>query len=266
MTFLPGTTKLLAGSGIHHNSLNGWDAATAARDDRFVGHAMPISGVAASRDGELLAATSRDRTLRIWNRSGKHLHSIKADGNSLSLPPDGALVAVCVHREGPVRGHGGIPEPSLPVPAVELWSTKSGTLVRSLEVTGVRGVGYGFYSVSFSHDGRLVAAIAKEGLNVWDAATGKRKRLIPLPHPAADETAWHAPKCGCEFSPTDNIIAVPTAEGSIFFFDVDAADDTPQATVKVHDGPVNSIAWRHDGQFVISGGNDSTIVLWQVKR
>jgi WD40 repeat protein len=239
------------------------------RDDRFVGHAMPNYGVAASRDGEMLASMGRDRTLRIWGRTGKQLHSIQAGGRSLSMSPDGGLVAVSVHREGPIRGPGGVPEPSFPIPAVELWSTRTGKLVRSLDLTGVRvgSPGYGFYSVSFSHDGRLVAGIAKEGLFVWDAATGTQKRKISLPHPAVDENrAWHAPNCGCAFSPTEDIIAVPTAAGSISFFDVESASDKPLAEVKGHDGPVHSVAWRRDGQYLVSGGIDSTIVLWQVNK
>jgi WD40 repeat protein len=230
---------------------------------------MPIIGVAASREGKVLASSSRDGTLRIWERTGKQRHSIRAEGWSLSMSPDGELVAVSVQRKGPVQVRGGIPEPSLPVPAVELWSTKTGKLVRSLDITGVR-VGsprYGFYCVSFSHDGRLVAGIAKEGLFVWDSATGKQKRLIPLPHPAVDEnTLSHAPNCGCAFSPTENIVAVPTAAGSILFFDVDAATDKPLAEVKGHNDAVNSVAWRRDGQYLVSAGNDSTIVLWKVQR
>ena len=125
---------------------------------------------------------------------------------------------------------------------------------------------YGFYCVSFSHDGRLVAGIANDGLYVWDVATGKRMRTIPVPHPAADQTCWHRPNCGCAFSPTQNIIAVATVEGSIVFLDVAAQSNTPIAVVKGHDGPVNSVAWQADGRYLVSGGNDSTIVLWRVRR
>jgi len=264
VTFLPGTAKLLSGSGVFHNSLNVWDAASARRDQRFVGHAMPVSGVATNRDGEVLASTSRDGSLRIWDRNGNQLHQIRAGAKSLSLSPDGSLVAVCLHREGPNRSRSSIPEPSMPVAVVELWSTKTGKLVRSLDE--VTSEPYGFYSISLSHDGRHLAGIANDGLYVWDVATGKRTRLIPVPHPAADKTCWHAPNCGCAFSPTVNIIAVPTVEGSIVFLDVEAKADTPIAIVKGHDGPVNAVAWRRDGKCLVSGGNDSTIVVWRIGR
>ncbi len=267
LTFLPGKDKLLAGSGIHHNSLNVWDAESAEREQRFVGHAMPIIGVAASRNGRVIASTSRDATLRVWDETGKQLQTMSAGGNSLSLSPDGSRVAVSLARNGPIRGHNGVPEPQLPVSTVEVWNTATGTLVQSFTLgSDERRIPQHFYSVSFSHDGRFLAGVADDGLHVWDLAAGKQKRLIPLSQPPANVNNWNVPRCGGAFSPVDNIIAVPTTEGSILIFDVEADANTPLAKVKGHDGPVHSISWRRDGRFVVSGGNDSTIILWRVKR
>ncbi len=264
LTFLPGRAKLLSGRFASDKSLNVWDAASRQRDSQFAGNGMGYSGVATSRDGKVMASTKHNVGLRIWDSEGKLQHQIAAGSNALSLSPDGSIVAVGLLRPGPVRSNNGIPEPSLPVAAVELWDTQTGMLIRSLP--DVTSESYGFYSVSFSHNGRYLAGIANDGLYVWNAATGKRIKRIAVPRPTAVETAWHAPNCAIAFSPIDNFIAIPTAEGEIVFIDVESEDDTPLATVKGHDGPVNSVAWRRDGEFLVSGGNDSTIVLWEVTR
>jgi WD40 repeat protein len=198
--------------------------------------------------------------MRIWDSDGKELHKVAAAGNSLSVSPDGSLVAVCLQREVAVRGRGGIPEPSESVAAVELWSTKTGELMRSM--SDVSSESYGFYSVSFSHDGRQLAANAADGLYVWDAATGKRSHRIALPRPAK---AWHFPNCGCACSPTAAIVAASNGVGAIAFFDLAADAGTPMAVVKGHDGPINSLAWRRDGKYLVSGGNDATVILWRVE-
>lgn len=127
--------------------------------------------------------------------------------------------------------------------------------------------GYGIYSVSFSHDGRLLAGMAKEGLYIWDVSTGERLRLFPVPQPE-HEQFWHAPVRGCAFSPKENIVAVPTGAGEIYFVDAEAQVDGQWqlAIAKGHDGAIASVAWQRDGSHLVSGGSDSTILLWKVRR
>ena len=163
------------------------------------------------------------------------------------------------------QGQDSIPEPSLPVPVVELYDISSGKMLRSMSHTTSEI--YGIYSVSFSPDGHMLAGMAKDGLYVWEVVTGKRLRLFPVPQPK-HEPFWHAPVRGCAFSPTENIVAVPTGDGEIYFVDADASTDGEWklAVANGHDGPVKSVSWRRDGRQLVSGGSDSTIVLWDVSR
>lgn len=261
LAFLPGESKLLAGSGRFHNSVNLWDAAT--RDARFRGHATPIFGVATSRDGSIIASLARGGQLRIWDRSGTQIRVLGAAGNSVALSSDGKLVAASVRHALPQQGRNGIPEPRMSVPGVEIWNVQTGKLLRSM--SDVTSDVYGIYSVTFSPDGRLLAGMAKDGLYVWDVATGERTRRFPVPQPE-HEPFSHAPNRGCAFCPTQNIVAVPTGDGAVYFVDAEAKVDENWllAVAQGHDGPVKSVRWRGDGTQIVSGGSDSTIIVWQV--
>lgn len=264
VTFLPGKAKLLAGSGWLHNSVNLWDAATAQRENRFVGHMMPITGVATSRDGTVIVSSGSSAT-RVWDPAGKMQTATFKQANSVAVSPDGKLLAIPAHRQLPRTGRGGVPDPREYEPVVEVWDISTGKIVRSMtDIIGQR-FGYGIYSVTFSRDGSLVAGMAKEGLYVWEVATGKRTRLFPVPQPERDQF-WHAPVRGCAFSPTENIVAVPTGTGEVYFVDVDAEvdGDWKRAIVKGHEGAVKSVAWQRDGSHLVSGGEDSAVILWRV--
>jgi len=265
LTFLPGQSKLLAGSGRFHNSVNLWDAASATRELRFIGHRRPITGIATSRDGSVIVSSGRAAT-RSWDGTGQLLLATFSGSGSVSISPDGRFLAMPVRLHPPIRGRNGIPEPTPPpVPGVEVWDVRTGKPVRSM--SDVTSDHYGIYSVSFSHDGRLLAGMAKDGLYIWDVSTGKRTRLFPGPQPE-HEPLWHAPGRGCAFSPTENIVAVPSGNGAIYFVDAAAEvdGDWQLAIARGHDGAVKSVAWRRDGSHLVSGGSDSTVVLWQVAR
>lgn len=266
VTFLPGKSKLLAGSCRFHNSVNLWDAATASRYARFVGHGMPITGVVTSQDGQVIVSSGRSST-RVWNSDGKQQPAKFKRANSVAISPDGRLIALPCERELPRTGHDGIPDPRQYVPAVEIWNVTTGKYVRSMADILGDMFGYGIYSVSFSHDGRLLAGMAEEGLYIWDVATGKRTRLFPVPQPEREQF-WHAPVRGCAFSPKENIVAVPTGAGEIYFVDAEAQVDGQWqlAIAKGHDGAIASVAWQRDGSHLVSGGSDSTILLWKIDR
>ncbi len=260
LTFLPGEARLLAGSGIHHNSVNVWDVAAGKRVQRLVGHASPIIGVATSRDGRLFASHGRGGVTWIWARDGEQLHQIKAHSRALTMSPDGQLVAIATRPRNQLRRRPD-PGPLDALNVVGLWNAKSGK--RVLTTSEGTKASYGFHSVSFSPDGKYVAAVARDGLYVWQTATGELTRLIPVSKPA-NESEWHAPNCGCAFSPTENIVAVPRSDGAIVFLDIAAEDDPQIAIATGHTGPVHSVSWRRDGKYLVSGGSHSTVVLWQI--
>jgi WD40 repeat protein/serine/threonine protein kinase len=142
--------------------------AVPANPIELVGHRGRIESVALSADGRVAVTGGADRTVRVWELSGRsprtastHAYAISA----LAVSADGAVV-VAGDRGGAVR---------VAVPGAD---------TRVLTGTGSGVVD----SVAVSPDGRIVLAGAADGsVHAWEAETGRR-----CPTPARNREAASA--------------------------------------------------------------------------
>lgn len=99
---LPGKPTLAIGSPdgklmalVVGNDVQLADASTNKLAAKLAGHKSPVAAVAFSADGEKVATTSTDKTLRIWTvADGKQIASIElpAEGTAVAVTADGASV------------------------------------------------------------------------------------------------------------------------------------------------------------------------------
>ena len=112
----------------------------ARRSARSTGHTGPVYCVAFSKDGTILASSSHDKTIRLWNPAdGKLLREIKGHTDivdSIAFSPDGKLLA-----SGSARQERA---------AVEPGRRQGGQEPRRPRQLGLR--------VAFSPDGKLLAS------------------------------------------------------------------------------------------------------------
>jgi WD40 repeat protein len=138
-------------------------------------HRSPISAVSFSPDGTRLATSSHDNTIRLWNvADGKELTPVQAMGEgvySVAFSPDGKVLAT---RSGDNL--------------IRLWDVgstkqlKSLSLSETMESSGDGPFHYRTRTVSFSPDGRFVAATGpvNKTMYVWEVQTGKTSRVIQI--------------------------------------------------------------------------------------
>jgi WD40 repeat protein len=202
-----------------------WDSATG--EPRIVArHAGPVLAANFSRDGRRLLTAGADDTLRQWDvisgkpigeacqgmlgkvdtaaisTGGAYTLTANRDSNKATLTADGCVViADLVGHSGPVTGAAFSPDETLVATistdnTTKLWSSRYGTDLDTLD-TGSGSV----HSVSFSRDGRLVVATARDA---WVYAVGDGRGHPPelvVPVPLTSPVVGTSPDRGSGSTP-----------------------------------------------------------------
>jgi WD40 repeat protein len=145
-----------------------WDLGADRPRHTLTGHYATVTGLAFAPGGGLLASTSYDGTVRLWDTlSGRQL-----------------LTTPGVH--GPWFSHDG-----------RGLAFANGTRLEILRVgetevvwTHLRTRNAGIAAVDFSPDGRLLAGGGEDGVHVWDVTSGAAVAELPGGHTSG---AWFSP-------------------------------------------------------------------------
>jgi WD40 repeat protein len=155
--------------------------------------------------------------------------------------------------------------------AVRVWDAETGKALATLEGTaspapaprqGVVAVKPSpRVTVALSPDGQVIAgAQGTRALRVWDAATGKRLRVL-----GGEGQDW----VNClAFSPDGRRLALGTGRANavdppLRVWEADSGREV--FTRKGHKDGVSAVAFSADGRWLASGGSDGTAKLWDAK-
>lgn len=145
------------------NTIKIWDTETRNDPERVSGsHDDLVSSVVFSHDLKLLASTSRDRTIKVWDLAKMTvIRTLRGHGKGVSsaaFSPDSKLI-VSASQYGTMK----------------IWDTQTGNLQQTVEGLGLmRG------NVTFSRDGRLLAACNNYTIRIWEIATLDLTKLIEI--------------------------------------------------------------------------------------
>jgi RNA polymerase sigma factor (sigma-70 family) len=235
---------------IHHSepnfdpTIHVCDVATGKELHALHGHSDWVSGVRFSPDGKTLASCGREG-IRLWDAATtKNLQVIKepqADAPAPVFSPDGRLLAF--------SGQSG---------AIVLWDLAQGKESHRWD----SGHALEFAAILFSPDGQMIASHSYSEVRIWHTASGKQlKRFAPGNF---IETI--------AISPSGRVVAISQRQRTerwqatypITLWEVYSGQEIRQI-----DGPQGwawALDFSPDGKLLATGGNDSTILLWDLQQ
>ena len=244
VSFAPDGNTLASGS--EDKTIKTWDARSGelqlSIDARGPGHERKghtgiVYSVAFAPDGNMLASSSSDDTIKLWDaRSGEVLRTLEGhtEGvDSVVFTPDGNTLA------------SGSDDKT-----IKLWNASSGELLRTLE-----GHTEGVDSVVFTPDGNTLASGSDDKtIKLWNASSGELLRT--LEGHTKDITS-------VTFAPEGKTLASGSWDKTIKLWD--ARSGELLRTLEGHTSGVSSVAFAPDGNTLASGSYDKTIKLWDAR-
>jgi WD40 repeat protein len=247
---------------------------------------LPVTALAYSPDGKLLAAGVRGEVHLLEADSGDMLYTLSGQGpkvTALAFRSDGKFLAVASGTPGK-RGEVRLysvnewDKPPLTIPAhqdlihavafspdgkllatcsydrlVKLWDVASSKLVREL-----KDHSDAVYGVAFHPKGHLLASCAADRTaKVWDVATGKRLYSLSEATDWLYTVAW---------SPDGKSLAAAGVDKSIRVWEATAEQGRLVQSAFVHEKPVWRLEYSKDGKTLYSLGEDRILKAWDTTR
>jgi WD40 repeat protein len=203
-----------------------WDLAHPGQNRVVYRPQTPAYALAVSPDGKVVAVTSAQRPLVVWDVArSRERFTVPLQGGRVTFCPDGKTLAVC-DPWGPVH----------------LWDVRLGREVYLFPPAGP------WPGLAFSTDGRFLAT-AGDAVKVWDVASGAEV------HSFKDTPTW-----AVTFSPDGKRLATGHHDGTVGLWDLVAGKK--QRTLRGHSAPVQSVRFTPDGRTLVSSGPDGTVRVW----
>lgn len=233
-----------------------WDVASGRQLHELKGHAGDITGVHFSPDGKLLASSSHDGTIHVWDRAGKLVRVIAVPADPVRLgrfsvtgqtqgADFGGVDALAFSPDGKWIASGGYDG------CVRVWDAHTGKALRTMAGHGAEVV-----SVAFRGDGKVLASASRDHtIRLWDPASGTeirpREGHSGVVHAIAVSPDGKSAVTACRATSPDGSVHLWTMETGKL-----------ERTFRGHTGNAYCVAFSPDARSVASGAQDGIIRIW----
>ena len=214
-------------TGAENQPIKVWDTTTGREVATLPGARTGwIRDIAFSPDGRHIVSCDSSGTVNVWDTAdaNKPVTSIRHGGGwipCVSFSPDGSKIISATQDDG----------------SIKVWDTFTGDEIRAFGKQEER-----VRFAAFSQDGKYVISVDEDGtITTWDSVTGDEVRSV----------AGHGQEMGrMSISSDGSLFATGTSDRTIKIWD--ATTGSLVMTLRGHDGPINSIAFSPNDQYLIS--------------
>ncbi|MFO8033741.1 MAG: WD40 repeat domain-containing protein [Candidatus Bipolaricaulota bacterium] len=280
-SFSPDGSLLAVGAAREIHLLNTGDWTV---EGSLVGHDGTVTDLAFSPDGTLIASSSWDETVRIWNvDTGEQIQTIggyESWVRAVDFSPDGKLVAAgalehrlrwglllvsdaatgrarmtSVAHEDWVRAVSFSPDGELLASGsddrtIRVWDVGSRREVVVLDALAGSTTGR-VYGARFSGDGRWLFAGVWGGVNVWETEGWSQ---------VGSMTEHRGNVKGLAVLPGSQLVASGDDNGTMVVWE--GATLEVLWMVAAHEESVRALSFHPNGQLLVSAGEDGTVKIW----
>ncbi|OKH42713.1 hypothetical protein NIES2101_32545 [Calothrix sp. HK-06] len=217
-----------------------WNFKTQQLLHTLQGHNKPVTSVAFSPDGQILATGSDDKTIKLWNQDYKEIYTL--------VEHQHVVKSVAFHPNGEILGSGSWDK------TIRLWDVTTGK-----EVAVLTGHKLQVSAVTFSGDGNLASASFDKTVRLWKNGTDYLS--YSLSNILSSHT-WAV--TAVAFNPDAKILATGSDDNTIKLWNVSTGEEF--ATLTGHSWSITALVFNSDGTLLASVSKDKTVKLWQVSN